>query len=84
MRVLITGTTYYPALNGQAIFMVNLAEGIAARGHDVCALYPEPRQFSGRRNGVRLETARSHEFKFIGPEFLSSAALHRPRAPGAG
>jgi 1,2-diacylglycerol 3-alpha-glucosyltransferase len=68
MRVLITGTTYYPALNGQAIFMVNLAEGIAAGEHDVCALYPEPRQFSGRRNGVRLETVRSHEFKFIGPE----------------
>ncbi len=68
MRVLISGTTYYPALNGQAIFMVNLAEGIAARGHDVAALYPEPRQFSSRRNGVRLETVRAHEFKFLGPD----------------
>lgn len=68
MRVLIAGTTYYPALNGQAIFMVNLAEGLAARGHEVAALYPEPREFSGTRNGVRLETIRAHEFKFIGPE----------------
>ncbi len=68
MRVLIAGTTYYPALNGQAIFMVNLAEGLAARGHEVAALYPEPREFSGSRNGVRLETVRAHEFKFIGPD----------------
>jgi len=68
MRILIAGTTYYPALNGQAIFMVNLAEGIAARGHEVCALYPEPHQVSSQRNRVRLETVRSHEFKFIGPE----------------
>ncbi len=68
MRVLIAGTTYYPALNGQAVFMVNLAEGMAARGHEVAALYPEPRQYGARRNGVRLETVRSHEFKFIGPD----------------
>ena len=68
MRILIEGTTYYPALNGQAIFMVNLAEGFAARGHDVCALYPEPRQASRSRNRVRLETVRSQEFKYIGPE----------------
>ncbi len=68
MRVLIAGTTYYPALNGQAVFMVNLAEGMAARGHDVAALYPEPREYSAQRNGVRLETVRSHEFKIFGPE----------------
>lgn len=68
MRVLISGTTYYPALNGQAVFMLNLAEGMAARGHEVAVLYPEPKQYSAQRNGVRLETVRSHEFKFISPE----------------
>lgn len=40
MRVLIAGQTYYPERNGQAVFTVNLAEGLAARGHSVMVITP--------------------------------------------
>lgn len=60
MRVLISSCTYHPALNGQSIFVVNLAEGLAAAGHEVCVLYPEPKPSRGTRNGVRLEVAGSY------------------------
>ncbi len=61
MRILITGTTYSPSMNGQAIFTVNLAERLAARGHDVTMMYPtQTRQpYQSVRNGVRLEHVRS-------------------------
>ncbi len=59
MRILIEGTTYHPALNGQAVFMVNLAEGLVRRGHEVTVMYPELRDSSHARNGVRLEPVRS-------------------------
>ncbi len=42
MRVLITGQTYYPERNGQAVFTVHLAEGLAARGHQVMVITPSP------------------------------------------
>ncbi len=61
MRILITGTTYSPSMNGQAIFTVNLAERLAARGHDVTMMYPaETRKpYRSVRNGVQLEHVRS-------------------------
>jgi 1,2-diacylglycerol 3-alpha-glucosyltransferase len=40
MRILMAGTTYAPAFNGQAIFMTNLAEQLAAAGHSVAVLAP--------------------------------------------
>jgi 1,2-diacylglycerol 3-alpha-glucosyltransferase len=61
MRILITGVTYGPALNGQAIFMTNLAEWLAKRGHEVSVTFPSDRcePYRSIRNGVRLEHARS-------------------------
>ncbi len=40
MRVLTVGQTYYPERNGQAVFTVHLAEGLASRGHDVMVIIP--------------------------------------------
>lgn len=68
MRILIAGCTYSPALNGQAVFMVHLAEGLAAQGHDVTVLYPENRTSSSWRNGVRLEAVRSLELSPVRAE----------------
>jgi 1,2-diacylglycerol 3-alpha-glucosyltransferase len=68
MRILIAGTTYRPALNGQAVFTTNLAEGLAARDHDVAVLFPEPRALSFVENGVRLEPVRSLDLSFIHTE----------------
>ncbi len=54
MRILTVGQTYYPERNGQAVFTVNLAEGLAARYHDVIAIVPaySPRSFLDTLNGV--------------------------------
>ncbi len=61
MRVLIAGTTYFPNLDGQSVFTVHLAEGLAARGHEVAVLYASGRSETSSRNGVRLEMVRSIE-----------------------
>ena len=59
MRILIAGTTYHPALNGQAIFTVNLAEGLAARGHAVLAAFPSDKAIGRQRHNVQLEGIKS-------------------------
>jgi 1,2-diacylglycerol 3-alpha-glucosyltransferase len=40
MRILIAGQTYFPAANGQAVFTVHLAEGLAQLGHEVTVIAP--------------------------------------------
>jgi glycosyltransferase involved in cell wall biosynthesis len=41
MRILIAGETYYPGSNGQAVFTIHLAEGLARAGNTVMALVPD-------------------------------------------
>lgn len=75
MRILITGTTYYPALNGQAVFTVNLAEGLAQRGHQVLVVVPSDEIHACRkeRKGVQIEAVESvsmkkwHQDAYISP-----------------
>ena len=71
MRILISGITYYPRLDGQSIFTVNLAEGLAKRGHQVTAMFPsvEGHVYSRERNGVRLEGVRSLSITPKHPDF---------------
>lgn len=52
MRILITGCTYYPSRNGQSIFTINLAEGMAALGNKVLVVLPST-------NGVKKEYQRN-------------------------
>ncbi|NMB53630.1 MAG: glycosyltransferase family 4 protein [Leptolinea sp.] len=56
MRILITGCTYFPSRNGQSIFMINLAEGLADQGNKVMVVLPtrdgHPKKFE--RNGVDI------------------------------
>ena len=56
MRILIAGQTYAPAFNGQAVFTTNLAQGLAARGHQVLVLLPSDRvrPYRCQRQGVTL------------------------------
>ncbi len=68
MRVLIAGTTYHPALNGQSVFMVNLAEGLSRAGHGVAVLFPEARTSRRERNGVQLEPQGSISLRFLHEE----------------
>jgi 1,2-diacylglycerol 3-alpha-glucosyltransferase len=67
MRILIAGTTYYPASNGQAIFTVNLAEGLAKRGHEVLVAFPSDKvtPYCAERNGVQLEGIKSINLKAL-------------------
>ena len=69
MRILIAGVTYHPALNGQAIFTVNLAEGLAGRGHEVMMVFPAGKNRGpGLHNGVQLEPVRSLDMTFLHPD----------------
>lgn len=77
MRIVIAGTTYYPAINGQAIFMVNLAEGLAARGHEVMVLFPEARSTSRMMNGARLEAVGSLSLGFLHNESYAPIAMKK-------
>jgi 1,2-diacylglycerol 3-alpha-glucosyltransferase len=74
----MSGTTYWPSMNGQAIFTVNLAEGLAARGHQVTVAYPSDRRepYQTLRNGVRLEHLRS--FQLL-PSIHPDAWVAQPR-----
>ena len=58
MRVLFSGQTYYRKDNGQAVFMIRLAEGLARAGHEVMALAPSMRGIAQREllNGVIVQT----------------------------
>ncbi len=57
MRIIIAGITYIPQPNGQAVFMGNLAEGLARLGHTVRVIYdsPETHGFLRMRNGVQVQ-----------------------------
>lgn len=61
MRILIAGITYHPDINGQAIFTINLAEGLAQKGHDVQVITQstQTRPYSTSRNGVQIHALRS-------------------------
>ncbi len=56
MRILIGGTTYYPARNGQAVFTTQLAEGLVQRGHQVLMLgqSEQGRPYRKVHNGVMI------------------------------
>ncbi len=61
MRILISSSTYCPAMNGQAVFTTNLAEGMARRGHSVCVVLDSHHVNASRNiiNGVVVEELRS-------------------------
>ncbi len=70
MRILIAGQTYYPAFNGQAIFTINLAEGLARRGHDVMAVVPAlpNAEAMHERNGVQIQQLDSLPLNLLHPD----------------
>jgi glycosyltransferase involved in cell wall biosynthesis len=70
MRVLIAGTTYAPAVNGQAVFSVSLAEGLARAGHEVLVLAPSESGKPQRRtlNGVTIQTLNSIRLTPLHPD----------------
>src|SRR3972149_9457646 len=74
MRILIAGQSYQPALNGQAIFTTNLAEGLVKRGHEILVLAPSYRgsKYQYERNGVLVECIGSVHLKRLHPGIFFS------------
>ena len=61
MRILIAGSTYPPAMNGQAVFTANLAEGLVKRGHKVLVVFDSHHVGASQKvmNGVQVVELRS-------------------------
>ena len=74
MRILITGSTYAPAFNGQSMFTTNLAEGMARRGHEVWVLLPSNngKPYNLERNGVLIHKVSAIELSFLHSEAYTS------------
>jgi 1,2-diacylglycerol 3-alpha-glucosyltransferase len=56
MRIVIAGQTYDPKINGQGVFTLHLAEGLARRGHEVTMILPSDRgrAYQALANDVHL------------------------------
>ena len=67
MRILIPDTSSYIAFHGQAIFTLNLAEGLAKNGHvvQVLASSDTGRANLSKRNGVQIKALPALELKLI-------------------
>ena len=70
MRILIVATSNYIAFHGQAIFTINLAEGLAKRGHNVLVLAASDRgdAYLSERNGVHIQTLPAVNLKLLHPD----------------
>ncbi len=67
MKIVIAGTVNYPAMNGQAVFTQNLAEGLAKRGNEILSIFPSEKghAYHTTLNGVKIEALRSSNLNKI-------------------
>ena len=83
MRILIAETSQYIAFQGQAIFTINLAEGLAKNGHAVTVLAGSERgkAYSRDLNGVHIESLRAVDLRAFHPDvclpLFSAGAVRR-------
>ena len=66
MKILLAGQAFYQPNNGQAVFTINLAEGLAAAGHRVMVLAPSEtgQAYQRQQQGVRLQTVPALHLKY--------------------
>ncbi len=83
MRILIAVTSQYIAFHGQAIFTINLAEGLAKNGHEVLVLAASEngRAYRTQRNGIQMEALSALNLSVLHPDvflpLLSAPAVLR-------
>ena len=66
MKILIVTHTFAPALNGQAVFTTNLAEGLVENKHQVRVWVPAvDRPAFEICNGVEIQTISALDLRFI-------------------
>jgi glycosyltransferase involved in cell wall biosynthesis len=65
----MAGATYYPSVNGQAIFSVNLAQGLAARGNKVLFITQSHfgKPYRCDHKGVRVQALRAYSLSLWYP-----------------
>ena len=70
MRILIAATSQYIAFHGQAIFTLNLAEGLVKNGHSVMALSASDKgqAYRSQRKGVQIEALPAVNLKVFHPD----------------
>lgn len=66
MKILLAGQAFYQHNNGQAVFTINLAEGLAAAGQQVMVLAPSERwrPYRTETNGVIMQTVPTWPLKY--------------------
>lgn len=66
MKILLAGQAFYQHNNGQAVFTINLAEGLAEAGHRVTVLAPSETGHAYRRQqqGVTLQAVPALPLKY--------------------
>ncbi len=67
MRIMIASSTYVPAMNGQAVFTTNLAEGLVKLGHKVLVVLDSHHVQASQtlKNGVQIEEIKSISLNFL-------------------
>jgi 1,2-diacylglycerol 3-alpha-glucosyltransferase len=67
MRIMIASSTYVPAMNGQAVFTTNLAEGLVKLGHNVVVILDSHHLHASQTfvNGVQIEELKSVNLNFL-------------------
>lgn len=66
MKILLAGQAFYQHNNGQAVFTINLAEGLAEAGHSVMVLAPSEtgHPYGRQQQGVALQTVPALHLKY--------------------
>jgi glycosyltransferase involved in cell wall biosynthesis len=83
MRILIATSSNYIAFHGQAIFTINLSEGLVKRGHEVLVVSASEKgpAYQAIYNGVQVDTLRSVSLRAINPNavlaFSTGKAMKR-------
>ena len=78
MKIVIATAVYYPQINGVAVFSHNLAQGLAARGHEVLVICPSQKghSYTELQDGVKVCYLRSIEAK-VYPDQIHPVPAHR-------
>jgi glycosyltransferase involved in cell wall biosynthesis len=78
MKILIITHTFAPALNGQAVFTTNLAEGLVGNKHRVRVLVPAvDRPAFEIRNGVEIQAISALDLRFIHKDLSLAITFNR-------
>ena len=70
MNIAICTDTFVPMTNGAAVFIDNLAKGLASRGHKVLVICPsfKKKRYRSRRDGFEVQFLSSARFPFYPDE----------------